>query len=341
MNGSKTDGKPPRATSATQRTSTIPRPPKTQIVKPQAAAHIITQGTQNLDPLAGNEKFTVVNSNFIEKVPAMARANQTALTVAPVNVYTSGTNYARQEVQQKVNYAVSSVVMPRSESAPFLYNGGYKTGPAQGSMPQGSVNGPVQATTNSKYEDAVYDDNGLRIDRTPTDDEINFLWDKLRTCLHSRNSSATPEKGPTSEGQHGGPRQAAPMAQTYIDGNALGQFNSLNRVAANQPGGGPMMRRQNSLDNVSTSYTRRYGLLQQRKQQPNPNSLKSRQMQQGYTVFQAPVQSQTEPQPTSVGLQNGTDGEWITLEVFHNICRKIILFNLRFNIQIGHVGLPF
>lgn len=28
--------------------------------------------------------------------------------------------------------------------------------------------------------------NGIRLDKTPTDDEINWLWDKVRTCLHTR-----------------------------------------------------------------------------------------------------------------------------------------------------------
>ncbi|XP_060601720.1 uncharacterized protein LOC132754973 [Ruditapes philippinarum] len=300
----KIDSKPPRATSATNvRTSTIPRA-KTQVVRPQAAAHIITQSTQLLDN--PNEKVTVVNSNFMEKVPAMARANQTALTVAPASVYAVN-SVSYTQPQQKGNYAVSSIVMPKNESAPFIYPGYNKTGP----VPAGSVNGPSQGGNNSKYEGAVYDENGVRIDRTPTDEEINFLWDKLRTCL-SRNSQATPD-APQAESQSASARQAAPVAHTYIDGNALGQFNSLNRVAQ-QPGynnnNNPAIRRQNSLDNTPNTYTRRYGLLQQRKQQPNPNSLKSRQQQQqqqqGYTVYQAPIQSNSEPQPTGP-LINGAD----------------------------------
>lgn len=297
----KIDSKPPRASSATVRTSTIPRA-KTQIVRPQAAAHIITQSTQNLENAYSNEKVTIVNSNFMEKVPAMARANQTALSVTPASVYAvTSVNYSQPQ-QQKGNYAVSSIVMPKNESAPFIYPGYNKPGP----VPSGSVNGPTQGGNNSKYDGAVYDDNGVRIDRTPTDEEINFLWDKLRNCL-SRNSQATPD----ADSQPGGARQAAPVAHTYIDGNALGQFNSLNRVAQ-QPGNNqnnnPGIRRQNSLDSANNTYMRRYGLLQQRKQQPNPNSLKSRQQQQqqGYTVFQPPVQSNAEPQ--SVGpLINGVD----------------------------------
>ncbi|XP_052811066.1 putative mediator of RNA polymerase II transcription subunit 26 isoform X2 [Mya arenaria] len=312
---SRVDSKPPRATSATVRTSTIPRA-KTQVVRPQGTAHIITQSTLNLDPTGGNEKMTIVNGNFMEKVPAMARANQTAVTVAPVTVYNTSTSYMKPEPPQKGSYAVTSIIMPKGDSAPFLYPNGKQVMTSQGPAPACSMNGPTQTSAGSKHEGAVYDDNGLRIDRTPTDDEINFLWDKLRTCL-SRNSTATPDKGQTPVGPDGnqtGPRQAAPVAHTYIDGNTLGQFNSLNRVA--QPPhtnntNNPAIRRQNSLDNAAAAntYTRRYGLLQQRKQQPNPQSLKSRQAspQQGYTVYQAPVQSHAEPQTTGNPFQNGAD----------------------------------
>lgn len=298
----KVDAKPPRASSA--RTSSIPRA-KTQIVRPQAAAHIITQSTQNMDSTVVNEldkKVTIVNSNFMEKVPAMTRANQTPLSAEPVSIYAvTSANYAHPD--QKGQYAVSSIIMPKGESAPFLHPSGYNK---QGPMMGGGPSGPMQAAGQSKYDGAVYDENNLRIDRTPTDDEINFLWDKLRNCL-SRNSNATPDKSP-ADVQQSGSRQAAPVAHTYIDGNTLGQFNSLNRVA--QPNN-PTLKRQNSLDSANGSYTRRYGLLQQRKQQPNPNSLKSRQttQQQGYTVYQPPVASHTEPQPT-VGVQNGTDGKY-------------------------------
>ena len=33
----------------------------------------------------------------------------------------------------------------------------------------------------------VYTAGGLRLDRTPTDDEINWLWNKVRTCLYQEN----------------------------------------------------------------------------------------------------------------------------------------------------------
>lgn len=267
----------------------------------------------------------------MEKVPAMARANQTALSAAPASVYAVN-NVSYTQPQQKGNYAVSSIVMPKSESAPFIYPGYNKTGP----VPAGSVNGPSQGGNNSKYDGAVYDENGLRIDRTPTDDEINFLWDKLRTCL-SRNSQATPDAA-QNESHTASARQAAPVAHTYIDGNALGQFNSLNRVAQQQgynTNNNPAIRRQNSLDSTPNSYTRRYGLLQQRKQQPNPNSLKSRQQQQqqqqqGYTVYQAPIQSNSEPQTTGP-IINGADSKlpfYHCFQLINRLHNKIFFFML-------------
>ena len=307
----------PRVQSAsTIRTSSIPRT-KTQIVRPQAAAHIITQNLndQNNSFVNPDKKVTIINNDFMEKIPAMARAQNTQVvhTVTPTSVYTVNSVSYSRPAEQKVNYAVSSIVMPKADShngqsAPFIYPS-YNTKAAP--PPTSSSNNPHQALMNgANYDGAVYDDNGIRIDRTPTDDEINFLWDKVRTCL-SRNSQATPDKinTPTSIGpehQQSLARQAAPVHHKYIDGNSLGQFNSLNRVASQQQIYNTNLRRHNSMDNVN-GYSKRYGLLQQRKQQPNPNSLKSRQ-QQAYTVYQAPVPSQQEPQNT--GIQPVQDSKY-------------------------------
>ena len=321
--------KPPRAQSAsTIRTSSIPRA-KTQIVRPQAAAHIITQNLNNQNGgfVNSDKKVTIINNDFMEKVPAMARNHNTQVvhTVTPTSVFAvTSVSYSRP-VETKVNYAVSSIVMPNGgspagQTAPFIYPN-YNAKPAP--IPTSSSANPHQVAMNGvNNKGAVYDENGMRIDRTPTDDEINFLWDKVRTCL-SRNSQATPDKVGTPKSVVSDPqlplsRQAAPVHQTYIDGNALGQFNSLNRVAGNQSVYHTNLRRHNSTDNVN-GYTKRYGLLQQRRQQQNPNSLKSRQQQQQqtYTVYQAPVPSQQEPQSTAGILspragQDGKMGEFLS-----------------------------
>ena len=300
---SRVDHKPPRASSATVRASTIPRA-KTQVVRPQAAAHIIhsppstVNGGNNMD-----KRVTIVNNNFMEKVPSVSRGNQVVHTASPSMVYT----VSSRTDPQKVNYAVSSIVMPKSNSAPFIYPGYSK----DALQPSSSSTMPAHNGTGTKYDSAVYDENGLRIDRTPTDEEINFLWDKVRTCLSRNSSNGEKVQTPVSTIAESH-RQAAPVANTYIDGNALGQFNSMNRVAAPNYGNNPALHRQNSLDNATGSYAKRYGLLQQRKQQPNPNSLKSRQQQPqvqghpGYTVYHAPVQSYNEPVQT---VQVNGDGK--------------------------------
>ncbi|XP_030850803.1 centrosomal protein of 126 kDa isoform X2 [Strongylocentrotus purpuratus] len=41
--------------------------------------------------------------------------------------------------------------------------------------------------------------NGIRLDKTPTDDEINWLWDKVRTCLHTREEGADLKNGPVTQ----------------------------------------------------------------------------------------------------------------------------------------------
>ncbi|XP_063954113.1 centrosomal protein of 126 kDa-like isoform X1 [Lytechinus pictus] len=37
--------------------------------------------------------------------------------------------------------------------------------------------------------------NGVRLDKTPTDDEINWLWDKVRTCLNTREDGTDQKNG--------------------------------------------------------------------------------------------------------------------------------------------------
>ena len=67
--------------------------------------------------------------------------------------------------------------------------------------------------TAPKSNGGVYNANGIRLDRTPTDDEINWLWEKVRTCL-SKDKSAQPEEPPT-------PKPSIYLANKYIDGQNI------------------------------------------------------------------------------------------------------------------------
>ena len=109
--------------------------------------------------------------------------------------------------------------------------------------------------------------NGLRLDKTPTDDEINWLWDKVRTCLNNRDEAEGEQAKVTERppsGQHQ-PRQLASVTSQYIDG---GRITANLRV----PQGGAVAQSRNNgvprwrTNSDSGSYLRRTALLHQRRQ---------------------------------------------------------------------------
>ena len=194
--------------------------------------------------------------------------------------------------------------------------------------------------------DGVYDMNGIRLDRTPTDDEINWLWDKVRTCLH-RDSHDTNGHMDGSHGNSSMVRPQAQMAQKYIDGNSLSsQFQSSTRIGSNfkiqkevnsynygkrsiptatgvttSAAGAYNIAANLNGNNSNGSYaSKRAGLLQQRKQNSfPPNSLKPYPVSskppanaagnKHYVVYQSPTQSSNVPMETASQIQRNDGGK--------------------------------
>ena len=106
------------------------------------------------------------------------------------------------------------------------------------SIPQANMGTPSYSSStasgggggNSGTSGAVYDENGMRIDRTPTDEEITWLWDKVRTCLNKEeqaNGGATGNAKVQNGGGGGGVDPGRPpptMSTKLIDGASLGQY---------------------------------------------------------------------------------------------------------------------
>ncbi|KAK3696961.1 hypothetical protein RRG08_023152 [Elysia crispata] len=126
---------------------------------------------------------------------------------------------------------------------------------------------------------AVYDENGMRIDRTPTDEEITWLWDKVRNCLNKEDpasgGSAGNGKAPNSIGVGVGTepgRQPPVMSTKLIDGASLG-FGMSPGTGANGLRVGTGFFQSPTIQNNKVrpalqqqgSYLRRYGLLKQRR----------------------------------------------------------------------------
>ncbi|XP_052089935.1 uncharacterized protein LOC127726569 isoform X3 [Mytilus californianus] len=271
-------------------------------IRPQAAAHIITHNTlkENSQP---EKRTSVVNNNFMSKVPVSSVAKSLVSQFQPVSseitMYTvpgARLNYA----VSATNYPVSSTVVS-SQKHEVTPNGYYQ-------QPMMSGSTPAQGLTNGIYQEGpVYDENGMRIDRTPTDDEINFLWDKVRTCLHRTPAPAnSPTSDPVKPPFFDQPvsRQAAHVSHTIIDGAALGQIANQTRVSSYNTTN-PTTSGRKSVD--PNGYQRRYGLLQRQKQQ-NPNSLgKNNQQQREMITYHSPMSSNQEPQQGNPQFQPRQD----------------------------------
>ncbi|XP_048767150.2 uncharacterized protein LOC125674127 isoform X4 [Ostrea edulis] len=279
----------PRAMSAGHR----PQIKHKSTIRPQAAAHIITQNNSPASAMINaqkmtDKKVTVVNNNFMSKVP-------TSLTPA----YTEATVYTVPGVMMNYTKAASGT-LPRQEDFNYI---GKET---NFQMAPGSDT-PVQ---HASTQGPVFDENGMRIDRTPTDEEINFLWEKVRTCL---NRPTTQNQNiPVSENQKVSqtpfePSRQAAVSHQYIDGAALNKIVAANRTQ--QQTYTPSSGTQSTVKNGEQTYARRYGLLQQRKQQ-NPNSLNKgpvTSQRQFVTTYNGPVYSNSEPTQNPAAYQAPQD----------------------------------
>ena len=117
---------------------------------------------------------------------------------------------------------------------------------------------------------AVYDVNGVHLDKTPTDEEINFLWDKVRTCLSRQSNASTTDSIQTRN-------NTTPVAisQKNIDGSSLApQFRVTTRVNSTYTNNymgtttvtNTQARKKVSMD-VLNNFVRRQSLLNQRNKQ--------------------------------------------------------------------------
>ncbi|XP_050391840.1 uncharacterized protein LOC126810692 isoform X2 [Patella vulgata] len=247
--------KPPRAVSAgTQRAVT------SEITKPKAVAHIIQSHeppqTEQAEIYYKNlqaeleKKVTLVNNNFMGKVVTTQQSPQ----------YTTNGNLSTQAVTSKYQTNGTKAVHLKMTDAT-----------KQTTLPKNSASPPH--ASNVHYGQPVFDENGLRIDRTPTDDEINQLWETVRTCLHPNDE----ERSNCSQAQSDSvllSRQAAQISSKVIDGGALGSIGPPTRVgSAYQPRTATKVyQARQTNQGTSNGYLKKYGLLQQRRQQEKVNS---------------------------------------------------------------------
>ena len=76
--------------------------------------------------------------------------------------------------------------------------------------------------------------NGLSLSRTPTDDEINKLWQKVRSCLSSTRTHVAACKSGTLEAASPGTAPPTTVSHKYMDGQSI---VAQLRVGGAHPGG--------------------------------------------------------------------------------------------------------
>ena len=109
------------------------------------------------------------------------------------------------------------------------------------------------ADIRKSLEGAVYDANGIRLYRTPTDEEINWLWDKVRTCL-SRQSTMDSGDNPSerSGSSSAQSRQTAQLSNKYFDGTSLApQLRTTTKMFATYNGN------QNETSTFNSTYPKK------------------------------------------------------------------------------------
>ncbi|CAI9591613.1 unnamed protein product [Staurois parvus] len=139
----------------------------------------------------------------------------------------------------------------------------------------------------------VYGENGLRLDHTPTDEEIALLWQGVRSALTHKNSAA----GEFHPGDLPSNLQTRPnLSHVIIDGGTLNSWKTFSRVNGfSSPfvnGYVTLPRRRQIVDN---NENKRKALLEQRKGRPGSAGWRPPLSQNFHTVKISPIPSTHEP----------------------------------------------
>ncbi|XP_012943711.1 uncharacterized protein LOC101861002 isoform X2 [Aplysia californica] len=238
-------------------------------------------------------KVKAVNNNFMTKVPVKVPVDgQTnGVVYQTTRVWTSGAtsgqtnDYGRGDPlakdtnsQQQQKQALSERGrISASKRVPVSNASVSRT--SKIAIQQANNGIPTYANINNDNSNKmpVYDENGIRIDRTPTDEEITWLWDKVRNCLtkeDEKNSNKTACVGSGDQAV----RTVPTLSTKIIDGASLGVGGNNAGMTGLRTGSGCFYPRTSPATATPNnkvkpalqqqgSYLRRYGLLKQRRVQ--------------------------------------------------------------------------
>ncbi|XP_006813634.1 uncharacterized protein LOC102809896 [Saccoglossus kowalevskii] len=174
----------------------------------------IQLGTPRDEPTGKRRPFSATTPLTVSSVPKSTKAKRSAsagtIRHAPVPKPRAG-----PKVQPALVATRNNIPSNNNGSNYATMNGYSHTYPAPSHQDSDS---PCEHATHNGERTRSY--TGIGLDKTPTDDEINWLWDKVRTCLHSRegNNSSMASQRPTDIPQN---RTAANVQKQTFDGRQL------------------------------------------------------------------------------------------------------------------------
>ncbi|XP_039398155.1 centrosomal protein of 126 kDa isoform X1 [Mauremys reevesii] len=195
-------------------------------------------------------------------------------------------NVSPSEPLEKTNYTVNNI----------------QTIAQQDSLITGTKRKPVSA------------ENGLRLDRTPTDEEINLLWQGVHSALAQKDYAAGDFRHYDARYNNSGSTNLQPIKAnishvTLDGGNLLTTFKSSRMngfFSSSSNGAVPVTRRKQISDN---SENKRRALLEQRRQIVASAGRKPTHYAQNtvHTVQRSPFQCAFEPVQTVSGIPNSDE----------------------------------
>lgn len=219
----------------------------TPIHRPKAAAHIIMSTDTKNEASKGHTdtpssaykshletKIRPVNNNFMSKLPTKVVASKESNTVVCNAAYIHNEGIPNSYSNKAGAHVVAEdSVLPLSQDLPQQQNYD-KPRNAYASLKHVSFSNVLPASKKVSYpqpnggfasfsissNNVGYEKGGIRIDRTPTDDEITWLWDKVRNCL-SKESGNRSNLSANGNGDQGS-RQPPIFSTKLIDGTTLG-----------------------------------------------------------------------------------------------------------------------
>jgi hypothetical protein len=179
----------------------------------------------------------MINNNFMSRVPAYSNSSNNAANAARNGSAAAATS-------ANPTSSAKTVTINPSDQGKWATKAALTPGPTAILPSHSAFTG--HNTAGGGGIRPMYSETGMRLDRTPTDEEINSLWKNMRTMLEVNETkqqqqqqqqlaAAANNNNNNASDYNSAPRPQVHLSQQYIDGTALGGMSSMGRVASGYP----------------------------------------------------------------------------------------------------------